>query len=129
MSEVLDGRRITRALVRFNAMFGALVLLAAIVLFATGRWPGALGALLSTIPIGLVSLRFKRTVREARSKIARPRGTWIMAGVSALPGVIMIVVGYLIGDDFLIVVCTAAGASSIGMSGLLFAITRSLLPT
>jgi len=52
MSEVLDGRRITRALVRFNAMFGALVLLAAIVLFATGRWPGALGALLSTIPIG-----------------------------------------------------------------------------
>jgi len=35
-----------------------------------------------------------------------------MAGVSALPGVIMIVVGYLIGDDFLIVVCTAAGASS-----------------
>jgi len=47
-----------------------------------------------------------------------------------MPGVIMIVGrDSQFGDDFLIVVCTAAGASSIGMSGLLFAITRSLLPT
>jgi hypothetical protein len=45
--------------------------------------------------------------------------------LGALPGVIILVVGYLTGDHFTIFVLTACGASLIGFSGLMIAISRS----
>lgn len=101
----------------------------AIALFATGRWPGAVGVLLSPFPVGAMALRLRRAVGNDGFKNSRPAGISIIAVISTWPGVILLFVENLIGGDFPVIVCTAIGTAMIGVSGLIIAMARSLQPT
>lgn len=126
MTDALDGRMVERDLDRFTIRFAGVGVLATLALFVTGRWPNAAGVLGSLIPVGAIALRFRRLARSGALKRQPLGGISIGLVLTALPGVILIFVGNLVGGDFLILLGTACGCSIIGASSLLFALTRSM---
>lgn len=115
MNDALEGRTIRRIVDHFVLWFGALAVVAAIALFVTGRWPDAVGALLSPFPIGAMAVRVIRTLRDVIPKNRPPTGMSIMAATTAMPGVILLMVGNLIGGDIVVISGTATGATLIGL--------------
>ena len=101
----------------------------ATVLFATGRRPDAIGVLLSPLPVAAMAVRLRRVVRDVEPGNTRPGGLSIMAVVMAMPGVVLLFVGQLVGGDVLESFSTAVGAAMIGASALFIAIGRSLRAT
>lgn len=126
MSEALDGRNAGRAIVRFALGFGALVVVVAVALVATSRWPIAVGVLLGLVPVGAMATFIRRRVRTMALRIPRPTGISIMVVTTAMPGVVALFIGNIIGDGFISIVCSAIGTAIIGSSGLTFAMVRSM---
>jgi len=125
MSEALAGRTTRRSIDRFALSWGCLVVAVAIVLFANGRWPDAAGVLLSPLPVAAMALRLRRVVRDAEPGNVRPSGLTTIAVVTAMPGVVLVFVGQLVGGVDLEIFSTAVGAAMIGTSALFIAIGKS----
>lgn len=127
MSEAPDGRTVARAINRFTLWFCALVVVAEVVLFTAGRASAASGVLVSPFLVGALAWRFRRVVRTSVPKGPRPGGIFVQAATIAMPAVVLIFVGYLIGDDVAQFICTAIGSTYVGVAGLIVAMAR-LLP-
>jgi hypothetical protein len=126
VNEDLDGRRIGRTIIRFALCFGAFVVIVAIALIAAGRPPSAVGVLLGLVPVGAFALYLRRRVRSVAFRIPRPTGISIMAATTSMPGVVLLFIGNLIGDAFIVIVCSAFGTGIVGTSGLTFTMLRSM---
>ena len=114
-----------RAMDRYVLCFFTVTVFVAVALFAFGRVSLGVSVLVSPILIGALALRWRRTFRLLAPKQPRPRGIFIMLTVGAMPGLVLVFVGVLIGDDvgnFFVVV----GASLIGMMGLMMGMVRAL---
>lgn len=126
MSEAPVGRNAGRAIVRFALGFGVLVAAVAVALVATGRWRIAVGVLLGLVPVASMAAYMRRRVRTNAVRIPRPTGMSILVVTTAMPGVVMLFIGNIIGDGFITIVCCAVGTGIVGTSWLTFAILRSM---
>jgi hypothetical protein len=126
MSEVPDGRVASRAIERYVRSFTALMVLVAIGLFALGRWPAAIGVLLSPLAMTALSSHLRRAMRSPTYKNPRPAGMTIASFVIAMPGVVLVFVGFLVGSDGVVLFFTAIGASNVALAGLFLVTARAL---
>jgi hypothetical protein len=126
MSETPKGRTLARDILQYDLKLAVLAVAAAAALFTYGRWPGAIGVLAGLVLVGTLSVRMRKSF--IRSDATPLPNVVVLVGslLNAVPGVILIFVGYLTGNHFIILLTTAVGTSLIGMSGLLIAMTRSV---
>jgi hypothetical protein len=106
--------------------FIAVTVVVSVTLFVSDQ--GSLGAavLVSPFLVGALALRFKRSVGNRAPKAPRPRGIPILAFVSAMPGVVFIIVGIIIGGGDVRDLCVAFGTTYVGAMGLSLAMLRTL---
>ena len=102
-----------------------MVVVVAITLFALGRISQGVSILVSPVLIGALALRWRRTFRLVTPKRPRSSGFFIVATVGAMPGLVLVFVGVLVGGD-IGNFCFAVGASLIGMAGLIIAMVRAI---
>jgi hypothetical protein len=118
MSDDVD-RPPTRELDHFVLWFGICVAVVAIILIVTGEWPSAVGALTGFIVALIITRRVRNLLRRRRDASSSTSGIWVFAGVETAMGAVIILIGRLVGGDFIAVVSVAIGSFLISLS-LLF---------
>lgn len=110
----------------FAWWFGTLVVVGVAALSVANQWPGAVGLLLGSIPVLWMTWRFRKMFRGPRTRESRPAGVWIMAGINATVGVVILFAGFLIGGDFIVIVTTVFGTWMITAAALLATLSKSV---
>lgn len=125
MSDALVGRTVARAIKRYMLWFSIVTAVVAATLFAFGRASLGAGVLMNPFLVGALALYIRRILGNRAPKSPRPGGISIQAIISAMPGVVLIFVGVLIGG-YIGFFCVAVGTFYVGIAGLFIAMVRTL---
>jgi hypothetical protein len=126
MSDALVRKSVARAIIRYTLWFSAVMVVVSVTLFASDQASLGAGVLVSPILVSALGFRFKRTFGNRAPKSPRPGGIPILAFVSAMPGIVLIIVGIIIGGGDIRIFLVTFGTTYVGTMGLLMAMIRTL---
>lgn len=119
MAETAGEKPKAPAIWNITWLFGVLVVLAAIILFAGRKWPSAVGLLIGLLPYLWMAQQIRNVLRRTRNQRSRSTGARTMAAINGTAGVVILFAGALVGGDVILVFTAIFGIWMIGAAMLL----------